>query len=214
MIRIIAGAGSAGVSKFGNLTIAPAAALDLTDSKLVTTSPIGAWNGSNYDGVTGLIKSGRNSGAWNGSGIITSMTAASSAGSLTTLAVSVADDAGYGGTKTFGGQSVSPSDVLVMYTYAGDADLSGSITGDDYFRIDAGYATRNTATPLLGYANGDFDYNGAINADDYFLIDRNYARQGASFSAAAPLGGGAVVPEPAIGGLFAVALLTGRRRRR
>jgi hypothetical protein len=110
--------------------------------------------------------------------------------------VAQASDAGYGGTKTFGGQSVSGSDTLVMYTYAGDANLSGKIDGDDYFKIDAGYLASAT-----GYLNGDFDYNGKINADDYFLIDRNYSQQGAAFlPGALPPGGlsGGVtaVPEP------------------
>src|SRR5205085_273355 len=77
-----------------------------------------------------------------------------------------AGDAGY---SAFVGLSVALSDVLVMYTYAGDGNLDGKINADDYFRIDRGYAER-----LTGYANGDFNYSGSINGDDYFLIDANY----------------------------------------
>jgi len=92
-----------------------------------------------------------------------------------------------------------------MYTYDGDADLTGNINGDDYFRIDQGYATRNNPTPLLGYENGDFNFDGKIDADDYFIIDRNYSRQGMAFSSGAALGGitadfgelSRAVPEPA-----------------
>jgi hypothetical protein len=98
-----------------------------------------------------------------------------------------------------------------MYTYAGDANLSGAINGDDYFLIDQGFAAKAN-----GWYSGDFDYNGRINADDYFLIDRNFSRQGAAFAAALPVVGGvSVVPEPAFLALLpiAVLLLAGRRRR-
>src|SRR6185437_16636918 len=69
--------------------------------------------------------------------------------------------------------------ILIRYTYSGDADLNGSVNGDDYFRIDAGYASH-----AVGFSNGDFDDNGRIDADDYFLIDANYAHQGPVLAAA------------------------------
>ncbi len=142
--------------------------LDLVDNKLdVSGGTLGAWNGTNYAGITGLIKSGRNGGTWNGVGIVTSLTSAMGATPLTTLAVAAAGDIS---KTTLGGVSVNPADILVMYTYAGDANLSGSINGDDYFRIDQGFANH-----LTGYENGDFNYDGKINADDYFHHrDRNY----------------------------------------
>ena len=37
-------------------------------------------------------------------------------------------------TASFGGQTVSPTDVLIMYTYNGDANLSGNVDADDYFQ--------------------------------------------------------------------------------
>jgi hypothetical protein len=77
-------------------------------------------------------------------------------------------------TGSFASASVDATSVLIRYTYAGDADLKGTINGDDYFRIDSGYATHAS-----GFANGDFDFNNKINADDYFLIDVNYAHRGA-----------------------------------
>src|SRR5262249_18571647 len=133
--------------------------LDLTDQKMVLTgvnNDPGFWNGSNYTGIAGKVRAGRNGGGWNGAGIITSMTAASSTNLLTTIAVSEAGLVGYGG-HLFAGISVDYSDILVMYTYAGDANLSGAIDGDDYFSIDNGYANH-----LTGYHHGDFDYSGRI----------------------------------------------------
>ena len=176
---------------------------------IVKSGSVGQWNGSKYDGVSGWIAAGRNGGEWSGSGIITSMSSAIGVAPLTTLAVAKAGDVGFSGTKNFAGQAVSASDVLVMYTYAGDANLSGAIDGDDYFRIDNGFAAG-----LSGYENGDFNLDGTIDADDYFIIDRNYADQGTAFSRVGALSGVAAVPEPG-GTLLAIAIASfmGRRRR-
>jgi len=182
--------------------------LDLREKKLIVDAgTVGTWNGSAYTGITGLIQSGRNGGNWNGDGIVTTMTAAASPNSLTTLAVAAA---GAVGKSSFGGESVAAGDVLVMYTYAGDADLSGDIDGDDFARIDAGYSALST-----GYANGDFNYSGKIDADDYWLIDRNYSRNLPPLSAGAPVAGVTSVPEPAGAfTIFALAAFTRRRRKR
>jgi hypothetical protein len=110
------------------------------------------------------------------------------ASQLTTLAVATAGDIG---KTTFGWVSVATSDTLVMYTYPGDANLSGKIDGEEYYRLDAGFASHRT-----GYENGDSNYDGKINADDYFLIDRNYTRQTSALSAGEPVGDTVAVPEP------------------
>jgi hypothetical protein len=117
------GAGSGRVLKLATLSASGASKLDLTDNRLIVTSgSAGTWDGANYDGVTGLIRAGRHGGAWDGAGIVTGMTVATGATALTTLAVASAQQAR---RSTFGGQPVDPTDVLVMYTYAGDADLKG-----------------------------------------------------------------------------------------
>ena len=129
-----------------------AVTLDLNSKKLVVTNgTLVAWNGTAYSGVTGMIQTGLAGGTWAGSGIITSQSSAKVGGQfLTTLAVDSASDAGYGGTTTFGGQTVNRANTLVMYTYTGDMNLDGKINGDDYFKIDQGYMGS-----LTGYANGD-----------------------------------------------------------
>ncbi len=101
----------------------------------------------------------------------------------------------------FDGYDVDPTDVLMKYTWLGDADLSGLIDGNDYFQIDQGYAGQ-----LTGYLNGDFNYDGRIDADDYFLIDSNYARQ------TTMLGGISPVPEPASVVFAGLAILPFARR--
>jgi hypothetical protein len=147
--------------------------LDLADNSLLwdytAGSPIGAWAGSAYTGLTGLIAAGRSGGTWGGNGLVTSRPNA--LGAVAPAALGVAEaanvlDYGTGATATYAGQSVDQSAVLVRYTWSGDADLSGSIEGDDFFLIDAGFAAGTRS-----YFGGDFDFSGSVDADDYFLID-------------------------------------------
>ena len=125
--------------------------------------------------------------------------------SLTTIAVAVAGDIQ---KNSLGGMPVDPDAVLVIYTYAGDANLSGAINGDDYFRIDIGFANQ-----LTGYDNGDFNYDGVVNADDYFIIDKNYVRQGTPFSAGSMLNGVSVTPEPGVAWILVMGFGAMWRRR-
>ena len=162
----------------------------------------GSWNGSAYTGVTGLIADGYNAGDWGGKGIVTTVTSAVYPNTLTSLGVATAGDIGAAGT-IWSGQSVSSSDVLVMFTYAGDANLDGVINGDDYFQIDSSFAEEST-----GWFNGDFNYDGVVNGDDYFLIDGNFPAQGAPMPSVA-----ISVPEPgAVLAGFVVLTLPRRRR--
>jgi hypothetical protein len=132
------------------------------------------WAGNAYSGLTGLIQAGRNKGSWNGNGLITTQSNAAGSNSLTTLGIAeVSDVLSYSnGVATFSGQTVGSTAVLVKYTYIGDANLSGKMDGDDYFRIDSAYAGG-----VPSYLHGDFDLNGKINADDYFLLDSKMNKQ-------------------------------------
>ncbi len=164
--------------------------LNLNDGAIAvdyaTTSPIGTWNGLGYTGITNLLARGRNGGSWNGTnGIVTSMTAAQSPSTLATIGVAEASAAlglSGGQTTTWDGVTVDATTVLVRYSFTGDANLSGTINGDDYFAIDSGYANHAT-----GYAGGDFNYDGRIDADDYFAIDSNYGKASAPLASAPPL---------------------------
>jgi hypothetical protein len=201
---------SAGTSKLGTISVTDGGKLDLSNNKLIVTNgSVGSFTGTSYEGVTGLLASGRNGGAWNGSGIVTSMTAAKSPNLLTTLAVATAGDVG---KTSFGGMSVTSTDVLVMYTYTGDSNLTGKIDADDYFQIDSHY--NKFANSAKSYYNGDFNYDGKINGDDYFLIDAAYAGQGSPISGSETMSGVTAVPEPASIALVAGAMGLGLRRRR
>jgi hypothetical protein len=140
--------------------------LDLADEDLVidysAVSPVGTWTGSAYDGVSGLIASGR-------------IVSSSASGTFTGLGVR-SGGRGPGNqrmqTTLFSGQTVDSSSVLVKFTYGGDANLDGKINVDDYGHIDS-------SIPLgtRGWFNGDFNYDGKINVDDYGIIDFNIGIQ-------------------------------------
>jgi hypothetical protein len=72
-------------------------------------------------------------------------------------------------------------DVLVKFSYDGDANGDGLIDADDYFRIDSGFLS---PPPDILYFHGDFNYDRIIDADDYFLIDSSFLGQGTPLSSA------------------------------
>jgi T5SS/PEP-CTERM-associated repeat protein len=212
----------------------------LTLGSLSITGSTNYWNGKldladndldivngNLATVTNQIGTGYAKGAWTGNGI----TSSSAAGDSTHLtALGVIENSSNGITPLYGsgaalglfdGASPGATDVLVRYTYYGDANLDGRVDGMDYTRIDYG-----SLNHLTGWYNGDFNYDGVVNGSDYTLIDNSFNTQGASLSAevadAAPTdqiagsAGGTSVPEPASLGLIGMAAagLLGRRNPR
>jgi hypothetical protein len=191
-LAVAADGTSAATSKVVSLTI-DSGKIDLANNKLIVSAgSVGSATGGVYDGVSGAIQSAHNGGAWDGDGITTSMPDAASG--LTALGIATADQAGYAG-GAFGAVSVAASDVLVMYTYDGDANLDGLISGDDYSAIDFNILVAGSS----GWYNGDFNYDGIISGDDYSAIDFNILAQGAPFptSVASSLAATTAVPEPA-----------------
>ncbi|HYO09279.1 MAG TPA: hypothetical protein VER17_09925 [Tepidisphaeraceae bacterium] len=171
----------AGLLRASTLNVGAGAALDIGNFPVVydysgSPSPIGSVSGGAYTGIAGMIRSGRNGGTWNGSGIITSRAQATGAKPLASIGLAEASTAlGISGTQTgtWEGQTVDATTVLVNYTYAGDANLDDRIDGDDYFAIDS----KIKAPGAHGWWNGDFDHNVRLDGDDYFIIDSNIGRQ-------------------------------------
>ena len=224
-VKILADGTSAATSKINTVTVAASSTLDLTNNKLVLTGMAAGASAFPYTGVTAMVKTGQgtmgvNGPNWNGTAGISTSDAGAVNNIAKTLAVMTAADAKHitgAQTAVFGGQTVSPTDTLVMYTWGGDTDLSGKIDADDYFQIDSHYNKSGTA---FGYHNGDFNYDGVINGDDYFIIDSNYLASQSSpispgsavDSESAVMTGVAAVPEPA--GLATLVLAAGLLRRR
>jgi autotransporter-associated beta strand protein len=186
-----------------------ATSVNLNGSLIVHDGSIGA--------ITSQVAAAYNYGNWNGPSSNFSSTAA---GTDSTHLTAIGVETGISGT--FQGQAVTASDVLVKYTYYGDANLDGKVDGSDYSLIDAGYASRDI---LTGWQNGDFNYDGVIDGSDYSLIDNAFNNQGAAISSSALTAASTAqiavaasptaAPEPAsIALLGSGALLLASRRRR
>ena len=83
-----------------------------------------------------------------GSGTLFSSAAAADQSHLTTLGIVQSTGANFDGIGT------STNDVLVKFTYFGDANLDGKVDGSDYALADNGFDKH-----LTGWANGDFNYD-------------------------------------------------------
>jgi hypothetical protein len=211
-----------------NNTLSVPGKLDLAGNDMIV-------RGGDVNAVTARLASAIDGGAWDGASGITSSLAAADYSSLqlTALGVSSADDYtlySETGATTFDGQAINSGDVLVKFTYYGDANLDGTVDPIDYSSIDNGYAFN-----LTGWSNGDFNYDGVVDPLDYSLIDNAYAfesagglaaqemiaKHSAEFGAAyvydlSRLQAGQPVPEPTALGVLAIAslgLLSKRRRK-
>jgi len=223
------GTGAKIVAQLNGLTIAGSASgwkgvVDLSNNDLIVHS------GDNGEAVAmtiaSQVASGRGAnGAWTGTGITSSAAAASPSNMALAVVLNDTNQTGSlsgtplvgtlpfnNGLATFDGQSVADGDVLVKYTYYGDALLSGNVIAADYIQIDDGFESH-----LTGWYNGDFNYDGVINGDDYTLIDNAFNSQGSVSVTSAvfvPTEMIAVVPEPASLGPLAAATVGFIMRRR
>jgi hypothetical protein len=171
----------------GGLDIGGNGTLDLMRNDLIV-------QGGSVSTVTAEVASGFNlagGGKWNGAGI-TSSAAAGDTTHLTALGTIVNNDGAghalYGSSNLFDGVAPALNDVLVKFTYFGDANLDGKVDGSDYTLIDSAYATDKPAGgtgPLTGWYHGDFNYDKSIDGSDYSLIDNAFNSQGAHLVAPA-----------------------------
>jgi hypothetical protein len=181
------------VASGGPYSIDSASKLDLMNNDAI-------FFGGSLSAVNASLTSGYNGGAWNGNGIASSL-----ASQILDTALGVKQESG---STTFDGQAVNSGDVVVKYTYVGDAVLAGSFGSGaalDYVAIDNGYNENQaylaqhpggTALPATGWANGDFNYDGQINGDDYTLLDNAYNSR--STQTATPLSQIAASGTPAV----------------
>jgi hypothetical protein len=152
--------------------------IDVTSNDMIV-------RGGAIDQITDMARAGQYNGGgalFGGKGITSSVAAADATGTpgapaLLRYAIGVAQNS-YGGsplTNTFAGVTVVSTDVLVKFTYFGDANLDGTVDDTDFFLTNNGYLNN-----LSGWINGDFDYSGAVDDTDFFLLNNGYMKQGAT----------------------------------
>jgi hypothetical protein len=172
-------AGNVAVTPGGNktvttsgLSITGAGKLDLADNDMVvryTTAQAGTVPAA----VEQLIKQGFHNGDWLGATGITSSAAAADP----RTALAVVDNATLGRTSFSGVTGLTGREVLIKYTYSGDADLSGNVTLDDFTMFLAGY--QGTSPIGSHWMTGDFDYSGLVTLDDFTSFLAGYQQQAA-----------------------------------
>ena len=114
------------------------------------------------------------------------------------------------GSSAWNGEPISPNAIVGKYTYFGDMNFDGQVTGDDYTIIDSNLNT--TPAPGLAWLSGDANLDGVITGDDYTTIDSNLGLGTGNPLSPASL---SPVPEPgALGLAVSLVLFGGRRKRR
>jgi hypothetical protein len=206
-VTVAANGTNTGTSKLTTLSINATGKLDLNDNDLIVDN-------GNLATLTALLASGLdiNGSYGNGPGI-TSSAFATNIDFNTVLGIAANVELGY---MSFSGQTVDANDVLIKYTYYGDADLNGLVDTSTDFDL---YITGLTSGGSLGgWLFGDFDYNGSVDsATDFDLYITGLSTQGSPLLTA---GGNLVqaVPEPSTLVLGGITLLgfagAGLRRRR
>jgi hypothetical protein len=157
-------------------TTAPTFTIDSTSQLNLTSNDMDIVNGS-LSAITTQVARKYAYGAWSGPGGINSATASADSTHRTTLGVIQNNGSGTAIYKTgnlFDGFAPGASDILVKYTYYGDANLDGAVDGSDYTLVDNGF---NKSGSLSGWYNGDFNYDGLIDGSDYTLIDNSFNTQ-------------------------------------
>jgi hypothetical protein len=200
--------------------------LDLKNNDLIiqTNSPANAQ--AAYLNAVDQVRSGLGANSdWTGTGITSSTVAFDLAHSgdmvsptpgITAIGVVMNADAGY---TTFDGIAVDANSVLVKYTFLGDTDLEGQVTG-----FDEQIVTNNNDNGVTGggWISGDFGYQGAVNGfDQQQAVNNQISQSQYPFTSPAAVSSGAVgagsVPEPSsivLLGLAALVAVGWRMRKR
>jgi T5SS/PEP-CTERM-associated repeat protein len=170
--------------------------LDLADNDaIIAATPVAT--------IAAYISSGFNGGNWQGTGINSSL-AAFVAGDLSDLHKTAL---GYAtalalGVTVFDGQSVGGSNVLVRYTWSGDANLDGKVNALDFNAVATNFGSGSNDF----WSQGDFNYDGTVNTLDFTQLAINFNQPALSPAL------GSVVPEPMCMWLTLASAFPRRRR--
>ena len=152
----------------GGVPSAPNGTLDLSNQSLV----IDYSGASPRATVEQLLFSGSAGGAWNGPGINSSSAAAAAATpDRTAIGVVEATDLFMSFPGQFAGQSIDSTSVLARYTLAGDGNLDGVVTIQDFSNLAANFGQAGKRWFL-----GDFNFSGTVDISDFSLLASNFGK--------------------------------------
>jgi hypothetical protein len=187
-------AGANAVVRTGRIDADPTATFDLADDGLV----IDYSDATPFAAIRSMLASGSAAGAWDGSGINSSVAAVTPGRAL---GVTEAADVFGSFPATFHGQSIDDTTVLVGYTLNGDGNLDRAVDLTDFTFLAANFnGTGKT------WVQGDYNYDGAVDLTDFTFLAANFNQ---SLPAAAPsMVAAAVVssPPPAVAAPLAATL--------
>ena len=145
-----------------NLSILGTGKLDVNDNgvavEYTTSDPLST--------IMGQIITGFSGGAWNGSGITSSVAAVDHR-----TALGYAEASSVLSGNTFMGQTITLPAVLVRFVLQGDANLDGVINSIDFNALAAHFNSGG-----LLWSQGDFNYNGNANASDFDALASDYGQ--------------------------------------
>jgi hypothetical protein len=123
-------------------------------------TPAGTYvNGVNWSGIDGLTSSAA-----------AAQFTANHNTEVTALGYALSDDLTYP-ISTFDGETTQAGDVLVKYTYTGDAALDGTVNGDSVNLLSGHYGTSGNT-----WATAAFEFDGVTGGDSVNIISGAYGR--------------------------------------
>jgi hypothetical protein len=171
----------------GSSSNSPAGTINLHDNALVV-----------HNGAPGLaairnaIAAGYSGGTWSAPGIVTDM-GTTAGGKTAGLGYASGSDTNLVPGMMVNGAALSATDVVVLYTYAGDGNLDGAVNSHDFDILAANFGTASGAT----WTTGDWNYDGIVNSHDFDLLAANFGATGLSHAAAGEeFGAGTPSPVP------------------
>jgi autotransporter-associated beta strand protein len=185
----------------GTLNLNTTGALDLADNDLVVDS-------GSYTTIRALVIQG----------LGPSTTGIDSSTSTGATRLALFDNALVNLTSWNGG-TIAAGAIVGKYTYFGDVNIDGQVTGDDYTVVDSNLNT----TPATGleWVRGDANTDYSVTGDDYTVIDSNLGLGVGNplttsfLTGSMPSGSLSAIPEPASLGVLGISMmLLGRRMRR
>jgi hypothetical protein len=151
----------------GALSLSSTATLDLNDNGLVVRN-------GNLTALQDLVKSARmDDFTWGGPGITTTEAVSGPYPGVTGVGLIQNDYGGGAGVvwDQWRGATVGTSDVLLAYTWLGDANLDGQLEAFDFALLDAGFTGAGS-----GWLYGDFDMGGGpVDDFDFALLDAGFS---------------------------------------